>query len=366
MFIPKYSITNKILKDIGIVEAAKEVIMNAPLVPAWEAKFRKEAMERTIHHGTHLEGNALSAEEVKDVLEGQEVIARDRDVQEVINYRNVLKFIDAVQVQIHSTPFGRSGPVGAYMFTLETISEIHRLTTEKILLPASCGQFRMRQVVIRNTKTGQISYTPPPAVEVPYLIEDLVNWINCDEAKGVHPVIKAGIIHYEIARIHPFVDGNGRVARAVATLVMFLDGYDIRKFFSFEEYFDENPMQYYLTLQAVSNQLVLDTHERDLTPWLEYFIEGVAIELNRVKEKVQRISVDARVKDRLGEQLVLTERQMIVMEYLHRHKSMQNKDFRKIFPDYSDDTVLRELQFLRKKGLIKKVGGTKRATYLLK
>lgn len=358
MFIPKYSITNKILKDIGIVEAAKEVIMNAPLVPAWEAKFRKEAIERTIHHGTHLEGNVLSEEEVRDVLEGQEVIARDRDIQEVINYRNVLKFIDSIQAQIGSS--------GAYNFTLETILEIHRLTTEKILLEGSTGKFRIRQVVIRNTKTGQISYTPPPAVEVPYLMEDLVHWINSDEAKQVHPVIKAGIIHYEIARIHPFVDGNGRVARAVATLVMFLDGYDIRKFFSFEQYFDENPMQYYLTLQAVSNQLVLDTHERDLTPWLEYFTEGVAIELHRVKEKVQRISVDARVKDRLGEQLILTERQMTIMEYLHRHKSMQNKDFRKIFPDYSDDTVLREIQFLRKKGLIKKVGGTKRATYLLK
>ncbi len=362
MFIPKYSISNKILRDIGIVEAAKEVIMHAPLVPAWEAKFRKEAMERTVHHGTHLEGNALSEDEVKDVLDGQEVIARDRDVQEVINYRNVLKFIDAIQAQI-GPPAGGSG---AYNFTIETILEIHKLTTEKILPEGANGAFRVRQVVIKNSKTGQISYTPPPAVEVPYLIEDLVNWINSDEAKQVHPVIKAGIIHYEIARIHPFVDGNGRVARATATLVMFLDGYDIKKFFSFEEYFDENPMQYYLTLQAVSNQLVLDTHERDLTPWLEYFTEGVAIELNRVKEKVQRISVDARVKDRLGEQLVLTERQMMIMEYLHRHKSMTNKDFRKIFPDFSDDTVLRELQFLRKKGLLKKIGGTKKATYVLK
>jgi len=358
MFVPKYTITNKILKDIGIVEASKEVIMHAPLVPAWEAKFRREAMERTVHHGTHLEGNALSSEEVKDVLEGTEVVARDRDVQEVINYRNVLKFIDAVQAQIGSS--------GAYNFTLETILEIHRLTTEKILPEQSTGKFRLRQVVIRNTKTGQISYTPPPSVEVPYLIEDLVNWINSDEAKLIHPVIKAGIIHYEIARIHPFVDGNGRVARSVATLVMFLDGYDIRKFFSFEEYFDENPMQYYLTLQAVSNQLVLDTHERDLTPWLEYFTEGVAIELNRVKEKVQRISVDARIKDKLGEQLMLTERQMMIVEYLHRHKSMTNKDFRKIFPDFSDDTVLREIQFLRKKGLLKKIGGTKKATYVLK
>lgn len=358
MFIPKYSITNKILKDIGIVEASKEVIMNAPLVPAWEAKFRKEAMERTVHHGTHLEGNPLSEDEVKDILDGQEIVARDRDILEVINYRNVLKFIDAVQAQIGSS--------GAYNFTLETILEMHKLTTEKILPEETSGKLRLKQVVIKNTKTDQISYTPPPAVEVPYLIEDLVNWINSDEAKQIHPIIKAGIIHYEIARIHPFVDGNGRVARAVATLIMFLDNYDIKKFFSFEEYFDENPMQYYLTLQAVSNQLVLDTHERDLTPWLEYFTQGVAIELNRVKEKVQRISTDARVKDRLGEQLVLTERQMLVMEYIHRHKAIQNKDFRKIFPDFSDDTVLREVQFLRKKGLLKKIGGTKKATYVLK
>ncbi|EKD85519.1 MAG: hypothetical protein ACD_38C00006G0004 [uncultured bacterium] len=358
MFIPKYTITNKILKDIGVVEASREIIMNAPLVPAWEAKFRKEAIERTIHHGTHLEGNPLSSEEVRDVLEGTEVIARDRDVQEVINYRNVLKFIEAVFTQI--------GPSGSYSFTIETILEMHKLTTEKILPPESSGKFRLRQVVVKNTKTGQISYTPPPAVEVPYLVEDLVNWINSDEAREIHPIIKAGIIHYELARIHPFVDGNGRVARATATLILFLDGYDIRKFFSFEEYFDENPMNYYLTLQAVSNQLVLDTHERDLTPWLEYFTEGVAIELNRVKEKVQRISVDARIKDKLGSQIMLNERQMMIMEYIHRHKGLSNKDFRKIFPDHSDDTVLRELKFLRQKGLVKKSGGTKKALYVLK
>jgi len=358
MFIPKYTITNRILKDIGVIEASREVIMHAPLIPAWEAKFRKEAIERTIHHGTHLEGNPLSEEEVKDVLDGHEVIARDRDVQEILNYRNVLKFIDGVAMQIGSS--------GNYNFTMETVLEIHRLTTEKILSDGAIGKFRIRQVVVKNTKTGEVSYTPPPAVEVPYLIEDLVNWINSDEGKSINPVIKAGIIHYEIARIHPFVDGNGRVARAVATLLMFLDNYDIRKFFSFEEYFDENPMDYYLTLQAVSNQLVMDTHERDLTPWLEYFTQGVAIELNRVKEKVQRISIDARVKDKLGEQLVLNERQMMIMEYLHRHKGMSNRDFRKIFPDHSDDTVLRELKFLRQKGLVKKSGGTKKAEYVLK
>ena len=367
MFIPKYTITNRILKDIGRVDGAREVIMNAPLVPVWEAKFRKEAMERTVHHGTHIEGNPLSEEEVKDVLDGSEVIARDRDIQEILNYRNVLKFLDQIAAQIGGPASTREGEPTPYLITVETILEIHRLATERILPEDISGNFRSKQVVVKNSLTGQVSYSPPPAVEVPYLVEDLINWVNSEQSKEVHPVIKAGVIHYELARVHPFTDGNGRVARAVATLVMFLDGYDIRKFFSLEEYFDSNPMNYYLTLQAVSNQLVLDTHERDLTPWLEYFVEGVAIELNRVKEKVQRISVDASIKDRLGgNQIMLNERQMMIMEYLHRNKGMTNKDFRKIFPDFSDDTVLRELKFLRQKGLVKKSGGTKKAEYVLK
>src|SRR3989344_7121493 len=113
MFVPKYTITHSILKNVGLIDAAREVIVHAPLVPAWEAKFRKEAIERTIHHGTHLEGNALSEEEVQDVLAGTEVVARDRDVQEVINYRNVLKFIESIQIQI--------GLSSIYNFTLETI-----------------------------------------------------------------------------------------------------------------------------------------------------------------------------------------------------------------------------------------------------
>ncbi len=358
MFIPKYTISNRILKNIGIIDAAKEVIANSPLIPAWEAKFKKEALERFVHHGTHLEGNRLSFEEAQEVLDGQDVLARERDIQEVLNYRDVLKFIENVATQI--------GIGGRYTLTLETILEIHRLTVAKITPEESAGKFRIRQVVLKNSKTGQVSYTPPPAAEAPYLIEDLVNWVNSEECREIHPVIKAGIIHYELARIHPFVEGNGRTARAVATLIMFLDGYDIRKLFSLEEYFDQNPMDYYVTLQAVSNQLVLDSHERDLTPWLNYFVEGVAIELNKVKERVRRISMDARVKDKLGEQMTLNERQMLIMEYLHRHKSMQNKDFRKIFPDYSDDTVLRELRFLKQKGLIKKTGGTKNAVYVLK
>ncbi|MDO8429558.1 MAG: Fic family protein [Candidatus Daviesbacteria bacterium] len=358
MFVPKYTITNKTLKNIGVIDASREVILNAPLIPAWEAKFRREALERTVHHGTHLEGNQLSFEQAQEVLDGRTVTARERDIQEVINLRNVLKFIDSI--------FDKIGSGKSYILTLDTIFEIHRITMEKLLGEGQTGKVRGRQVVIRNTQTGQITYTPPPAVEVPFLMEDLINWVNSESSSDFHPVIKAAIIHYEVARIHPFVDGNGRVARALATLILFLEGYDIKKFFSLEEYFDADQMNYYLTLQAISNQLVLDNHERDLTPWLDYFVEGVAIELNRIKERVRRISVDSRVKDKLGSQLTLNERQMMIMEYLHRNKEMRNKDFRKIFPDHSDDTVLREIRFLKQKGLVKKTGGTKNAVYVLR
>ncbi len=358
MFIPKFTITNRILKNIGVIDAAREVIMNAPLIPSWEAKFRKEAMEKFVHHGTHLEGNPLSLEQAQGVLEGQDVIARDRDIQEVINYRNVSRFIENVASQLVTQK--------PALITPQIILETHRLTVDKIVPQEYSGSLRKHQVVVKNTKTGEVSYTPPPAVEVQYQLEDLLHWMNSPDSNELHPVIKAGIIHYEIARIHPFVEGNGRTARAIAMLILYLEGYDIRKLFSLEEYFDSNPLSYYLTLQEVSNQPVMDNQERDLTPWLDYFVQGVAIELNNVKEKVKRISLDSRVKDRLGEQVELNERQMVIMEFLHKHKAMQNKDFRKIFPDYSDDTVLRELKFLKQKGLVQKVGGTKLARYVLK
>src|SRR3990167_795837 len=97
MYKSNFSITNKILKYIGRVEAARDYIENAPLVPAYEAKFRQEAILRTVHHGTHIEGNPLDTGEVAAVLGGQTIDARDRDIQEILNYREVLSYIERSQ-----------------------------------------------------------------------------------------------------------------------------------------------------------------------------------------------------------------------------------------------------------------------------
>lgn len=357
MFAPKYTITNQILKNVGAIDAAKEVVDSADLLVSWEDKIKQQAQLKSTHHSTRLEGNRVEEEQVKELLEGKEILAALTDIQELLNYAKVLAFVDSVYQHI-----GKGRP---YIFTLETLQEIHRLAMYKILQLKDCGEFRTKQVVLKNAQTGEVGYTPPPAVEIPYLMEDLINWINQPETKELHPIIKAGLVHYEIGRIHPFLDGNGRVARAVTLLLLYLDGYDFRQMFCLDEYYDQDSLKYYLTMQAVSNQMVLDTHERDITPWLDYFVEGAKVQLVELKDKVKRVSTDSQVKDKLGEKIQLTERQMIIMEYLYKNRVMRNSDFRKIFPDLSDDTVLREIKMLKQKSLVKKVGGTKRAQYML-
>lgn len=360
MYSPKFSITNSILKNIGRIEASKEIIKNAPLVPAYEAKFRQEAVIRTVHHGTHIEGNQLDTGEVAAVLaaegeprprsgrEGDEVAGRDRDVQEVLNYRKVLNYIDRKSKQI----------------TEKDLLAVHKLTVEKVLRPEASGKYRKTQVVVKNSKTGEISFKPPEASTVQNLINEFFGWLISDTGSEIHPVLVAGITHYVLAYIHPFVDGNGRTARALATLVLFSRGYDIKKFFSLEEYFDRNAKRYYETLQFVSNQKA-ELADKDLTPWLEYFCEGLAEELERVKERVRKLSLDSKLKGRTG-QIALSERQLKLVEYIEQYGSVSNKQWGSLLRDYSDDTILRDLKDLQKKGLIKKKGSTKGAVYVLK
>mgnify|MGYP001565000758 FL=1 len=346
MYTPKFSITNQILKNIGIIEAAKEVIENAPLVPAWESKFREEAMIRTVHHGTHIEGNELNYSEAGQVLAGGEVVGRERDIQEVLNYRNVLKFIESYDKKEVSA---------------EVLKHMHSLTVNRIMSEEHIGDFRKSQVVVKNSQTGEVTFRPPPAVEIPFLIDDFLSWVNGTTNDDIHAVLKAGICHYELVRIHPFLDGNGRVGRAFATLILSVDGYDVKRFFSLEEHYDREPLRYYEALQGVANQ------GGDITGWVTYFSEGLAIELTRIKEKVKSLSTDIKIKKSMGgQQMSLTERQIKIVEYIQENGFFQNKAFFELFPMVSEDTVLREIKDLIKKNIIVKEGTTKGVRYVLK
>lgn len=345
MFIPSYNITNKILKNIARIEAAEEVIKNAPLLPLWEKQFKNDAIVRAVYHGTHLEGNLLNKDDARDILLGKNIVGRPRDVQEIINYRKVIEFID------------EEASKKIDKITEQLIQKLHRIIVDKILPPEEAGIYRTKQVIIRNSQTGEVTFRPPPAIEVPFLMREFIYWLNKADDE-IHPVLKAGIAHHELVRIHPFIDGNGRVARVLATLILFLGGYDIRRFFSLEEYYDKDAASYYQNLQKAS--------QGDLTSWLEYFTFGAAVEFERIKEKVLKLSKDVKMKEKIGgQQIFLTERQIKIIEYIQEVGYLQNQAFKQIFPDISEDTVLRDLKFLIDKGLIKKIGKTKMARYVL-
>lgn len=370
MYSPSFTITSKLLHNVGSIDAAREVINHAPLIPAWERRFRHEARTRIIHYGTHLEGNALNLEEVEKVIDQsnpkselandpklpQSIVGRDRDIQEVINYRTVMEYLDTLKHQAVNSPFS---------LTEAMLSEIHRLTVSRLLPESEAGCYRTVKVIIRNTTTGEITFRPPPPTEVPLLISQLFAWLNSTDnstskSHPVHPLLRAGILHYELARIHPFTDGNGRTARAAALLLLYLEGYEVKRFFSLEEYYDAHPSDYYDALKSV------EIAGGDLTVWLEYFCLGIAIEFNRVKELVQKLSLDLKLKSTLGgKQIALTDRQIRLVEYVERHGALTMKEGRDLLPDVSDDTVLRDLRDLVEKKLLKKKGNTKGSKYYL-
>lgn len=347
MYQPKFTLNNVLLLNIGKIEAAREVIVNAPLLPLWEKRFQEDAMVRTVHHGTHIEGNQLDFQEAKEVILSQNLHSiRTRDVQEILNYRKVIDYIEEEWK-------GKKDAI-----TEATLKKVHGFVVDKILPPNLSGQYRTKRVVIKDSQTGKVTFNPPGPEEIQFLMSEFFKWLERADNTTVYPILKAGIAHHELVRIHPFLDGNGRVSRAMTTLILYIEGYDIRRFFSLEEYYDKDPLNYYEHLQAANLG--------DLTPWLEYFTGGLAQELERIKDKIKKLSTDIHMKEKLGgKQVYLNERQTKLIEYIQGVGYLQNKAFGSLFPDYSEDTILRDLNDLLEKNLVKKIGKTKGARYEL-
>ena len=207
----------------------------------------------------------------------------------------------------------------------DIILNIHKLLTKETLdNPEDVGRYRNRQVVVGNRVTGEVIYMPPDTRDVPRLMKEFMEWLHSEEAEKIHPVLVAGISHYEFVRIHPFIDGNGRCARTLATLILFFSGFDTKRFFALDDYYDSDRPSYYVALKSV------DKETRDLTKWLEYFTEGVKVSLSALKERVLRLSSEKLRKDKKG-QIALTERQMRIIEHINMSGNITNREVRKMF-----------------------------------
>lgn len=353
MLEPKFNITSQILQNISQIESSKAIIDASPIIPAYEKKFQQDAIVRQVHYGTKLEGNDLSFNQVAKVIEGKKVFGAKRDIQEVVNYREVMSFLEELVEKSEK------------IYNKDNLLKIHELTVKDIVPEDQRGGFRKMQVTIRNSATNEVFFKPPPPVEVPYLIEDFFDWLNSEQAQPVHSILKSGITHYVLVAIHPFTEGNGRTARAMATLTLMNEGYNIKRLFALEEYFDRNAEKYYNSLQSVSMQKG-EIVDKDETPWLEFYTGALANELKKIEEKVRQISSDISLKKKLGDkQIPINERQIKLVEYMREYGALRMSDAREIIPMVSDDTIWRDLRKLIKAGVVQKKGSTKGAYYKL-
>ena len=345
MFKPNFCYTDSIVNNLTQIAAARELILNSPFVPKWEVVLRREAIIRRAHSSTAIEGNRLSLEQVSELAHGREVMASRKDKQEVLNYLKVLESIDKL--------------TDGKRITEKNILQIQKMITQGTLENLSdCGAYRTQYVVVGNRLTGEVIFRPPPNENVPKLMKALILWLNSPDAQALDPVIEAGIAHYEFVRIHPFVDGNGRTARVLATLILYLRGFDAKQFFCLDDYYDSDRQAYYKALQGIDQKTL------DLTNWLKYFTEGAKISIAAVKERVLRLSSERLRRTKKG-QIALTERQMKIVEFINQQGGITNRDVRNMFK-ISSQAAHKELVKLVMLNVIESVGKGRSLVYQIK
>ncbi len=248
------------------------MVERSPLLPAREAFLRRTAVIKMAHTSTSIEGNQLQEYQVRELSEGKKVRAEADQVKEVENYLVALRRVDEVFEK--KSDFGK-----------EDVLTIHKTVISGLVDTEKTGVFRRGPVYIVNMLPGgdeELAYTPPPSEEVTGLIDNLIDWLA--KSKGEHPVIRAGLFHYQFETIHPFTDGNGRVGRLLTLLHLYQSAWDFRKVLVLEDFYNRDRKRYYAALQTGDTDKA--RQGVDLTNWLEYFVEGFLDEATRVKEQI--------------------------------------------------------------------------------
>lgn len=268
-FKPIYSITSSIARNLMRIEAAKQKVALLPVNPTVLASLRETAKLYTTHYSTMIEGNQLKPDEVQEVIQLKgHFPGREWDEHEVKGYYAALASLEQYAAQ-------------NYPVTEKVIQTLHALVISDGRTRVKPTPYRDGQNVIKDGGTGTIIYMPPESKDVPGLMRNLVLWIK--ENEELPSPIVAGITHYQFATIHPYYDGNGRTSRLLTTLILHLGGYDLKGLYSLEEYYAKNLLSYYRAISiGPSHNYYFGRAESDITPWVEYFIEGMACAFEKV------------------------------------------------------------------------------------
>jgi Fic family protein len=342
MMEPRFQITHAMTSGLTRIERARGFLDAAKLSEDWLATMRSRALLLEAHHTTHIEGTRLTLDQAERLLAGELVPDADPDdARELLNYRQAFEFVSGY--------LGDGGPVTEIL-----IREIHRRLVAGVRgETGGPGEYRRVQNYVANSLTGQVIYIPPSHIEVPPLMEELVGWLN--QPGEVHPVLAAGIAQFQLVHIHPFVDGNGRTSRLLSTLCLYRAGYDFKRLFSISEYYDRDRATFYAAIQGVRDRGM------DLTGWLDFFIEGLATQMDEVKARGER----AIQADVLARKHALNERQTAAVRFLLEHGKMTIQDFEGLCPEANRRSLQRDLKGVVDKGIASSSGATNRLEYRL-
>lgn len=320
---PRYILTPKISQLLQQIEAAKEVINSITIPPEIEANIRRQSTLKSSLFSARIEGNTLNLEDL------QKEPSKSQRRQEVFNILKALNWVN-------SKKFGN--------FTKQDILILHKKVLEGLIEKNNLGKFRTEVGAIFN-QAGIAVYLPPRPSQILSLIERLVGFINSTYEQFIP--IKASLAHYTFEKIHPFLDGNGRVGRLILQAVLQKGDYGMKGLLAIEEYLDNHRSEYYAALEIM---------DKDVTEYLEFMLEAISQAANQVKEEIlNRKNIDI-------ENLLLPRRAEILK--IIQDQSLVNFDtIRRRFLSVNERTLRYDLKYLLDRNLIKKLGSTKGVYY---
>ena len=343
---PKYTITEKIRSDLSDIEKIKDQIRGKRVLPEAEASIRLRASVESVHSSTSIEGNPLNINEVRAIVTSDRILTREEYAEiEVQNYKNALDYIDKRR---H----------GSAEITLDDIFELHRIITDRLLDKTRNGKIRKNPVYIENEK-HDILYTAVEPEKVEVELTELIDWIR-ESQFNIHPVIIAGVIHFRIAAIHPFADGNGRTARALTSLFLALNQYDSNGSLVLDSYYADDRKAYYSVLQLVNGKTYITSLKSDLTPWLEYFTDGFLTSLHVLDAEIRMVDLAL-----FGKRADTLEREdQDILSYVSKFGSISISEAENMMPEVNRRSIQRRLKKLVDDGYLDMVGETREVRYI--
>jgi Fic family protein len=255
------------------------MIRGARVLPAVADQLRASARVGTVHYSNLIEGNELPLIEAERATRGQ--LAPDTRAKiELVNYVSALDLIDRCVTE------------GSLEMTPEFLKELHKATTDGLgraedphFKPHHEGEWRDGKAFVVDRITQQVMHEGPPHTEVEPRMRGMFVWLDSMLRRQREPsFVLAGVMHHGITDIHPFADGNGRVARLFQTALLMHADVLPDRMFSFERYYAEDRSAYYRALRSVRERTL------NMEVWLHYLLAGLAEEYERVAVTVEDLS----------------------------------------------------------------------------